>query len=90
MKHQRWQSNLVLLAALLVYALPLTCWAQFIFSTNNGTFTITGYTGPGGNVTIPSIINGYPVTTIGTKAFYYETTVTGVTIPDNATTIGDL
>jgi len=46
---------LVVLAALLVLALPRSCWAQFTFTNNNGAITITGYTGPGGDVTIPSI-----------------------------------
>jgi len=41
--------------------------AQFTYTTNNGAITITGYTGSGGAVTIPSIINGYPVVTIGVQ-----------------------
>ena len=28
--------------------------ADYIYETNNGTITITGYTGPGGGVTIPA------------------------------------
>ncbi len=42
----------------------ITAEAQFNCITNNGTITITGYTGPGGDVSIPSEINGLPVTTI--------------------------
>jgi hypothetical protein len=41
---------------------------QFTFATNNGTITITGYTGPRGPVSIPSNINGYPVASIGNSA----------------------
>jgi hypothetical protein len=59
------------------------------YTNNNGTITITGYTGPGGNVTIPSTIDGLPVTSIGDKAFYFVTGLTGVTIPDSVTSIGD-
>ena len=33
--------------------MPSVAQAQFTFTTNNGAITITGYTGPGGNVTIP-------------------------------------
>src|ERR1051325_10680402 len=62
---------------------------DFTYTTNNGTITITGYTGPGGNVTIPSVITGLPVTVIGDKAFYFVTGLTGVNIPDSVTSIGD-
>ena len=33
---------------------------DYTYVTNNGTITITGYTGPGGDVTIPSTINSLP------------------------------
>jgi len=62
---------------------------QFSFTTNSGTITITGYAGPGGALTIPSTINGYPVTTIGEEAFENCSTVTNVTIGTNVTSIGD-
>ena len=55
---------------------------------NNGTITITGYTGSGGAVTIPSTTFGLPVTSIGTWAFAH-TSLTSVTIPDSVTSIGD-
>src|ERR1039457_5758047 len=38
---------------------------EFNYTTNYGTVTITRYTGPGGDVTIPETINGLPVTAIG-------------------------
>ena len=58
-----------LLLLLLVLGPPAVAQAQFTFATNNGTITITGYTGPGGAVTIPDTTNGYPVTSIGDYAF---------------------
>ena len=68
-------------------------WVQikydFTYTTNNGTITITGYTGSGGAVTIPDTINGLPVTSIGDNAFYYCTSLTSVTIPTSVTSIGD-
>jgi hypothetical protein len=63
---------------------------DYTYTTNgDGTCTITGYTGSGGAVTIPSTINGLPVTSIEDWAFGYCTTLTSVTIPDSVTSIGD-
>jgi hypothetical protein len=61
--------------------------AQLTFTTNNGAITITGGTGTGGVVSIPSMTNGWPVTSIGTNAFY-NGSLTSVTIPDSVTNIG--
>ena len=61
----------------------------FTYVTNNETITITGYTGPGGDVVIPSSINGLPVTSIGDGAFYSLNNLTGVTIPDCVTNLGE-
>src|SRR5665213_2720736 len=44
---------------------------------------------PGGAVTIPNTTNGYPVTSIGSYAFFEYYGLTGVTIPDSVTSIGD-
>jgi hypothetical protein len=74
-----------LLAAMLL-AGPAAVQAQFTYITNNGTITITGYTGSGGNVTILSTINGLPVTSIGDFAFE-NSNPTSVTIPDGVTNI---
>ncbi|MCG7845260.1 MAG: leucine-rich repeat protein [Methanomassiliicoccales archaeon] len=49
---------------------------------------ITGYTGSGGTVVIPSTIAALPVTSIGNMAFYDEGLITSVTIPDGVTEIG--
>ena len=72
-----------LLAHLMVLlTLPAVVQAQFNYTTNNGTITITGYTGSGGAVTIPSTITGLPVTSIGDYAFTYCSNLTSVTIPN--------
>ena len=78
---------LPVLTAVLILATPAALQAQFTFTTNNGTITITGYTGRGGVVVIPSTINGLPVTSIGYEAFQYSS-ITGVTIPNSVTNIG--
>lgn len=51
--------------------------------------TITGYTGAGGAITIPSTLGGYPTAAIGNYAFEYRTSLTTVTIGSNVTTIGN-
>src|ERR1041384_2837828 len=79
---------LPVLTAVLILATPAALQAQFTFTTNNGTITITGYTGTGGVVVIPSTINGLPVTSIGYEAFQ-DSSITGVTIPNSVTNIGE-
>jgi hypothetical protein len=73
--------------------LTTVLWYQFTYTTNNGTITITGYTVADGalvpsTITIPSTINYLPVTSIGRRALS-GTNLTGVTIPDSVTSIGD-
>ncbi len=75
-------------------SLCLTLWAtaqaaDYTYETNNGTITITRYTGPGGAVIIPDTINDLPVTSIGSGAFDGCTNLTSVTIPTSVTSIGD-
>ena len=83
------KTPLKLLPLLLLLALPAAVQAQYTDTTNNGTITITGYTGSGGAVTIPDTINGLPVTSIGFRAFFYCTSLSSVTIPNSVTSIGD-
>ena len=68
--------------------LPTALWVPYTYTTNNGAITITGYTGPGGAVTIPNTINGLPVTSIGDQAFVFCSGLTSVTIPNGVTTLG--
>lgn len=50
--------------------------------------TITGYSGPNGDLNIPSTLGGYPVVQIGANSFK-EKTLGSVTIPEGVTIIGD-
>ncbi len=64
--------------------------SPYNYTTNqDGTITITGYNGPGGEVIIPGMIDGLTVTGIESWAFYFKTSLTSVTIPDGVTSIGD-
>ena len=80
--------NLIQLCLLCAALLPAVAQAQFTFTTNNGAITITHFTGYGGAVTIPSMTNGWPVTSIGSNAFYDCHDLTSVTIPNSVTNIG--
>jgi hypothetical protein len=87
---QRFLIARIPLQLLLLLALPAAAHAQdCTFTTNNGTITIIGYTGPGGDVAIPTAITGMPVATIGESAFHSCTNLIGVTIPSSVTDIKD-
>ncbi|MDY0150447.1 MAG: leucine-rich repeat domain-containing protein, partial [Kiritimatiellia bacterium] len=80
--------HLWVLAGLFICILATTGLAQdYTWITNSGTITITDYTGPGGDVTVPSNLAGKVVTHLGTNAFSEVTTLTSVTLPDSITTI---
>lgn len=77
----------VVFLVLALVVMPAIVQAQFLFTTNNGAITITGYSGSDSNVVIPGAINGYPVTSIGNSAFY-NSIVTNVSLPSTITNIG--
>lgn len=54
-----------------------------------GEANITGYTGAGGAIIIPSTLGGYPTLVIGNNAFAYHQSITSVTIPNSVTTISN-
>jgi hypothetical protein len=59
------------------------------FTVDGGNATITGYTGPGGAITIPPTLGGCPVTGIGPAAFSGKATLTGVTIGESVISVGN-
>ena len=90
-RNMKTNGNLLKLCLLgLGLLLPATVRAQFTFTTNNGSITITGYSGSDGTIIIPDTTNGYPVTSIGYDVFSYNPDLTNVTIPDSIVTIDDL
>jgi hypothetical protein len=67
----------------LLLTLPAVVRAQFKFTTNNGSITITAYTGSGGAVSIPDMTNGLQVTSIGMGAFGKCSGLTSIAIPSS-------
>ena len=77
-------------------------YGDYYYTVSNGAVTITQYIGAGGNVVIPSTINGMPVVSIDGYRYYdamfiyyggaFEgcTNVTSVTIPGSVTSIGNM
>ena len=63
---------------------------EFTYIVNqNGEATITGYIGRINlNLTIPSELDGIPITSIGDRAFRSCTSLKSITIPDSVTSIG--
>ena len=79
----------VLALAVLTISAPKVHAYDYTFTTNNdGTITITSYTGTNDMVVMPDTITGLPVTAIGDWAFYNWTNLTSVTIGTNVTSIG--
>ena len=62
---------------------------DFKFILNNTAVIVTRYNGTAADVTIPSRYKGKPVTVIDPVAFYNNSAVTSVTIPDSVTAIPD-
>src|ERR1051325_735102 len=73
---------------LLILVTPGLSRAQFLYKTNNGAITITGYNGTGGAVAIPTTINGYAVVQIATNSFASKTSITSINVPSSITNIG--
>ena len=64
-------------------------YEDFTYTENeDGSITITKYKGTDAEVVIPGEIDGKSVTVIGKEAFYKNTAVTSVLIPENVHTIG--
>ena len=82
-------ASAVALAALTTCFLPKAMAGDFTYITNSSTITITGYSGSGGTVTIPSNVDGVPVTGIGANVFAANAAINKVIIPAGVTNIGD-
>lgn len=84
----------VILQSLLLTLPAMTQAEDYTYTTNNGTITITKYNGSDADITIPDTIDGFPVTSIGDKAFgnftpFADLGIYKVTIGNNVTSIGE-
>ena len=59
------------------------------YTTDGVSATITGYTGTGGYIEVPSEIDGYAVTAIGENAFYDNDNLYELRVPEGVTALGD-
>ncbi|MCR5113247.1 MAG: InlB B-repeat-containing protein [Acholeplasmatales bacterium] len=91
-----WYSNLTLIPASGTWSTASNLTLTEAFYQDNLEFTYLSasdsysvkYTGTATVVVVPSIYNGKYVTAVGTSAFYSNTTVTRITLPDTIDTIG--
>jgi hypothetical protein len=83
-----WGSTFAGLSTVAVQTLYYT-YALNPFAPNPGSITIDQYSGPGGVVAIPAVINGLLVTSVGEEAFEFCFGLTSVTIPASVTSIGE-
>lgn len=83
-------SMIMLFATLPVFDAAARTSEYLTYEIKNGEAKITGCNKSiSGKLTIPSQIDGYPVTGIGRQAFYYCDSLTAITIPDSVKNIED-
>ena len=86
----------LLALCIVLTALPLTGLTAFAAESGDFTYTvlsdgtaeITNYTGSATELTIPSQLDGYTVTSIGDIVFMYRDSLESITIPNSVTSIG--
>ncbi len=92
MKRRLTSLCVLVLALVCVFVLPATAQAategDYTYKVSKGKAIITDYTGQESDLTIPSVLGGYPVRKIDKNAFSYCQNLTSVTIPDSVVTIG--
>ena len=87
----------IILCLLCTLSVPLVVSAEDVDLTygdfsyrilEDDTVCITGYSGEGGNVSVPAEIDGKSVTALGDEVFWYMEEVASVTLPDGIEYIG--
>ena len=67
----------------------MATYGDLTYSVSGGEVTITDCSETATSVTIPSTIDGYPVTSIGEASFNFCKSLASIEIPDSVTSIGD-
>jgi hypothetical protein len=82
----------ILLSSTFFVATDDTSAAQagdYTYTIDGDIATITGYSGPGGAIVIPSALDGYEVGAIGNRSFENHGSITSVIISGNVSVIGE-
>ncbi|NTV89433.1 MAG: leucine-rich repeat domain-containing protein, partial [Clostridiales bacterium] len=79
--------TILLFVCTIVITMPGEAFAEDTFSISSAG-VITGYSGAGGDIEVPSTVNGTAVTGIGDYAFFACSGITSVSIPEGITGIG--
>ncbi len=64
-------------------------YGDWEYTVNDGEATVTKYNGSAASVSVPSELDGHPVTAIGEKAFYACETLKSIDIPASVKAVGD-
>lgn len=86
--------SVILTGFIISFIVPITVSAEtegnYTYAVADGYATITGYNSSlTGDVTLPDTLGGYPVKAIDDNAFFSCTKLTGITIPNSVTSIGE-
>ena len=90
MKKRAFSLALVLCFCLSLLVVPSFALTEgdWEYTLSDNQITITKYVGAGGDITVPTSINGIPVVAMGNQVCTYNDTVTSVTIPGAIKTVG--
>ncbi len=84
-----WTGVLLIVLVSTLRITAASTYGDFSYEINDGEVTITGFSGTSVEALIPSTIEGFPVTAIGSNAFERIDGLFDVTIPNSVISIGE-